>query len=100
MKQKILSENQTTGNSDCRSSGRNGSFGPCHPPKNSSVAMQPTVIMFTYSAIKNATICGKINQCGRKVLCPQIVHVSFWLLTISRRLKVPDNSNTPTSDSP
>ena len=28
-------------------------MGPCHPPKNNSVAKQATVIMLAYSAMKN-----------------------------------------------
>src|SRR6185503_8496432 len=53
IKKKTLAAKYTTGSRDCPSGGRNESCGPCHPPKNSSVAKHATVNMCTYSAIKN-----------------------------------------------
>src|SRR5260370_10722439 len=53
MKKKTFSANQNTGSSICKTGGRNRRAGPCHPPKNNKVARQPTVNMFTYSAMKN-----------------------------------------------
>src|SRR5438270_5968315 len=51
MKQKTFATNQNTGRIACRMGGPK--IGPCQPPRKSSVARHPTVIMFAYSAMKN-----------------------------------------------
>src|SRR5579872_561899 len=50
-KKPTLRQNQKTGSQSCSCGGPK--TGPCQPPRNTSVATQLTVTMFTYSARKN-----------------------------------------------
>src|ERR1017187_7613856 len=65
--------------------------GAAHPPKNSRTAMQLTVIMLEYSAMKNDAIRKMMNEkiCGngpRRTFQCQMPPA--WLSTSARKLRV------------